>query len=93
MIGTTLTEAASNPELRLAVSQSLQRMDKVLCARITLGQERGEVDANANPAELARIASAMLYMLSIQARAGEPVKSLKTTINSAINAICGPKSE
>lgn len=92
MIGTALTEAVANPELRATVAESLRGLDKALAARIALGQRRGELDAHANPAELGQVASAMLYLLSIQARAGATRKALKLTINSALNAICARTS-
>jgi AcrR family transcriptional regulator len=92
MIGTTLTEAVANPELRSMVAESLQGLDRVLSARIALGQQRGEVPSEANPADLGQIASAMLYLLAIQARAGATRKSLKATMNAAINTICAPLS-
>ena len=92
MIGTTLTEAVANPELRGMVAESLQGLDRVLAARIALGQQRGEVHKEANPAELGQIGSAMLYLLAIQARAGGTRKSLKATMNAALNTICAPIS-
>lgn len=93
MIGTTLTEAVANPELRSTVADSLQGLDQVLAARIALGQQRGEVHRDANPAELGKIASAMLYLLAIQARAGATRKSLKVTMSAALNTICLPISK
>lgn len=88
MIGTTLTEAVANPQLRRMVAESLQRLDRILAARITLGQQRGEVRDGASPAELAQIASATLYLMSIHARAGATRKSLKATMQAALNTIC-----
>lgn len=88
MIGTALTEAVANPDLRKSVSESLRALDAALAARIALGQQHGEVAAEANPAELGQVGSAMLYLLSIQARAGATRKALKLTIDAALNAIC-----
>lgn len=88
MIGTALTEAVANGELRRTLAESLKGLDRVLSARIALGQERGEVVADANPEDLGRVASAMLYLLAIQARAGETRKSLRATMNAALNTIC-----
>lgn len=90
MIATALTEAVVNEELRTALAETLRGLDQLLAARIALGQERSEVDAHANPNELAQVGSAMLYLLAIQARAGETRKSLKATMNAALNAICSP---
>jgi AcrR family transcriptional regulator len=90
MIGTALTEAVANPELRISLAETLQGLDHVLAARIVLGQQHGEVDADANPEELAQVASAMLYLLAIQARVGASRKSLRATMNAALNSICSP---
>jgi TetR/AcrR family transcriptional regulator, copper-responsive repressor len=92
MIGTTLTEAVANPQLRSTLAQSLQGLDRILAARIALGKQRGEVREDANPVELAQIASAMLYLLAIQARAGGTRKSLNATMRAALNTICAPAS-
>jgi TetR/AcrR family transcriptional regulator, copper-responsive repressor len=88
MIGTTLTEAAANEELRLTLADSLQVLDRSLAERIALGQQRGEVDADKNPGELGQVASAMLYLLAIRARAGGSRKSLRATMSAALNSIC-----
>ena len=89
MIGTALTEAVANRQLRDKLAESLQGLERVLAARIALGQQRGEVRGDANPAELAQVAAAMLYLLAIQARSGATRKSLKTTMKAALNTICG----
>jgi AcrR family transcriptional regulator len=93
MIGTALTEAVANPELRTTLADTLQGLDRLLATRIALGQQRGEVDAGAKPVELGQVASAMLYLLAIQARAGGSRKSLKVTMNAALNSICSGTSE
>ena len=89
MIETALTEAVANRQLRDKLAESLQGLERVLAARIALGQQRGEVRGDANPAELAQVAAAMLYLLAIQARSGATRKSLKTTMKAALNTICG----
>jgi TetR/AcrR family transcriptional regulator, copper-responsive repressor len=88
MIGTALTEAVVNPELRISLAETLHGLDRLLAARIAVGQQHGEVDADANPDDLGQVASAMLYLLAIQARAGAARKSLKATMNAALNSIC-----
>jgi AcrR family transcriptional regulator len=93
MIGTALTEAVANPELRTTLADTLQGLDRLLATRIALGQQRGEVDAGAKPVELGQVASAMLYLMAIQARAGGSRKSLKVTMNAALNSICSGTSE
>jgi AcrR family transcriptional regulator len=90
MIGTALTEAVTNPEIRATLADSVRGLDKLLARRISLGQERGETKVGADPVELGRIACAMLYLLAIQARTGESRNGLRGTMEAAINAICAP---
>jgi AcrR family transcriptional regulator len=88
IIGTALTEAVANSELRTSLAEGFRGLDRLLSARIALGKERGEVDADANPEELGKVASAMLYLLAIQARTGATRKSLRATMNAALNSVC-----
>jgi TetR/AcrR family transcriptional regulator, copper-responsive repressor len=88
MIGTALTEATTNPELRATLAKTLQGLDRLLAARIALGKERGEVAAEADPEALGQVASAMFYLLAIQARAGGTRKSLRATMKVALDSIC-----
>lgn len=88
IIGTALTESVANPELRASLADGFRGLDRLLSARIALGKQRDEVDADANPEELAKVASAMLYLLAIQARTGATRKSLRATMNAAVNSIC-----
>jgi TetR/AcrR family transcriptional regulator, copper-responsive repressor len=88
LIGTALTESVENPELRASLAGSFQGLERLLCARIAVGKQRGEVDADANPEELGKVASAMLYSLAIQARTGANRRSLRATMNAALNSIC-----
>lgn len=88
IIGTALTEAVANAELRTSLAEGFRGMDRLVSARIALGKQRGEVDADANPEELGKIAVAILYLLAIQARTGATRKSLRITMNAALNSIC-----
>jgi AcrR family transcriptional regulator len=88
VIGTALTESVANSELRASLAQGFRGLDRVLSTRIALGKQRGEVAADANSEELGKVASAMLYLLAIQARTGATRKSLGATVNAALNTIC-----
>jgi AcrR family transcriptional regulator len=88
VIGTALAEAVTNPTVRASLADGLHRLDRAFAARIAVAQAKGEVDPNAKPGDLGKIASAMLYLLAIEARAGQPRKVLTATVNAAINAIC-----
>jgi AcrR family transcriptional regulator len=88
VIGTALTEAVGNPALRASLADGLQRLDRAFAARIAAAQQQGEIAPDANPADRARVASAMLYLIAIQARAGEPRRALKATVDAAVAAVC-----
>jgi AcrR family transcriptional regulator len=88
VIGTALTEAVENAELRTSLADGFRGLDRLLSARIALGKQRGEVDAHADPEELGKVASAILYLLAIQARTGANRKLLSATMNAALNSIC-----
>ncbi len=90
MIGTALTEAVTNSDLRKSLAETMRALDAALAARIALGQQQGEIAPDAQPAQLAQVASAMLYLLSIEARAGAPRKALLLTIDAALDTICAP---
>jgi AcrR family transcriptional regulator len=90
MIGTTLTEAAADPELRTALRDALRGFDKAFAARFRLARERGELAADADPDVLATLASGFLYFLAIRSRAGEPRATLAAAADAAVAAICGP---
>ena len=87
MIGTTLTEAAADPELRTALRDALRGFDKAFAARFA--RARGELAPGADPAVLAMLASAVLYFLAIRSRAGEARAALATAADAAVDAICG----
>jgi AcrR family transcriptional regulator len=90
MIGTTLTEAAADPELRAALQDALRGFDKAFAARFRLARARGELAPNADPEVLAMLASGFLYFLAIRSRAGEPRATLAAAADGAVAAICGP---
>ena len=48
-----------------------------------------EIAKSANPALLAKLASATLYTLAIRARAGQPKAELQKMIDAGVDAICG----
>ncbi len=89
MIGTALTEAAHDPEIRTALADGLNEIDAAFEARIRFAQENGELRSEANPAVLAKLASAVLYFLAVRSRAGEPREALAAMAEAGVNLICG----
>jgi AcrR family transcriptional regulator len=88
-IGTALVEAIGDPEIRAALADSIAKLDATMEKRIAFAQKRGEIAKTADPALLAKLASATLYTLAIRARAGQPKVTLQAMIDAGVDAICG----
>jgi AcrR family transcriptional regulator len=89
MIGTAVTEAVLDPQVRGALLDGFRDFDKAFEARFRYAQEQGELPSMTDPAMLAKLASAFLYFLAIRSRTGEPRKSLEAFADIAVEHICG----
>jgi AcrR family transcriptional regulator len=90
IIGTAVAQAVTDPETRAALADSLREIDGAFAARIARAQRSGELSGDADPAKLAKLASATLYSLTIHARAGAARRTLEAIANAAVDVICGP---
>jgi AcrR family transcriptional regulator len=90
LIGTALTEAVLDTEVREALAAGLHEIDDAFAARMCVAQQQGELPGDADPAILAKIASAMLHTLAIRSRAGEQRAAVQAIIEPALDLICGP---
>ncbi len=89
-IGTAATEAVGNPEVRAFLAETVRSLDDAFEARIRFARDRGELKPEADPAALARLASAVMHTLAIRSRAGEPRAALEAVAEAGVNLICGP---
>jgi len=89
IIGTAVTQAVSDPDIRAALADTLGEIDHAFAARIERAQRNREESADADPAKLAKVASATLYSLTIHARAGQGRAALQTIADAAVDVICG----
>ena len=89
LIGTAVTEALADEEVRTRLASALREFERLLEERIRQAREDGEIDASADPHALATIASAVLYTLAIRSRAGESRTVLRAIAATAIDLICG----
>jgi AcrR family transcriptional regulator len=89
MIGTAVTEAVTDPELRGALDEGLRGFDAAFERRFRVAAEQGELSGDADPAALARIASGILYFCAIRSRAGEPRQVLEATVEAGVRMLCG----
>jgi TetR/AcrR family transcriptional regulator, copper-responsive repressor len=90
IIGTAVAQAVADPDIRAGLASVLREIDGAFRARIARAQHKGELSADADPAKLAKVASATLYSLTIHARAGMGRPALDAVADAAIDVICGP---
>jgi AcrR family transcriptional regulator len=89
LIGTAVTEALGDAEIRTRLASALRELERMVEARIRKARDEGEIDAASDPQALAMIASAVLYAMAIRSRAGESRTVLRTLAKTAIDLICG----
>lgn len=89
VIGTAITEAVEDLEIRSSLAEGLRKLDADFEARFRLAHERGELQGDADPSALAVLASALLHTLAIRARAGVPRAELRRIARKGVNVICG----
>ena len=89
LTGTAVSEAAANPQVREKLLTGLSGFTRALEQRLRRARDEGEIDAQADPAALADIASAVLHSVAIRARAGDSRAALNATIKTAVGLICG----
>ncbi|MES2103909.1 MAG: TetR/AcrR family transcriptional regulator [Pseudomonadota bacterium] len=89
LIGTAATEAVADADVREILGAGLRTFDQAFEARLRLAQVQGQLPAGADPALLAKIASAILHTLALRSRAGDARASLRATAAAGVELICG----
>ncbi|WP_322011357.1 TetR/AcrR family transcriptional regulator [Paraburkholderia sp. J12] len=89
LIGTAAVEAVNDEAVRERLGAGLRSFDKAFERRLRYGVEHGELPPEADPAMLARVASALLHSTALRARAGDSRASLRATAAAGIALICG----
>lgn len=90
LIGTAATEAVADADVRERLGAGLRAFDRAFEARLKRARAQGELPADAHPAALAKVASAILHTLALRSRAGDSRASLRATAAAGIALICGP---
>lgn len=88
LLGTALTEAVGDEDVRDELADGLRAFDKAFERRIRHAIDEGEIKTKRDPETLARMASATLYYLAIRARAGEPREAMEAVADMTIDVIC-----
>ena len=89
VMGTAVTEAVEDPEIRESLAVGLRTIDADFEARFRIARARGELSDDADPAALAFLASATMQTIAIRARAGIPRAELRRLARKAVTIICG----
>jgi AcrR family transcriptional regulator len=89
LIGTAAVESVIDADVRAVLRESLRSFDQAFELRLRRAQAEGELAATADPATLARVASALLHTLALRSRAGDSRVELLATAQAGIELICG----
>jgi TetR/AcrR family transcriptional regulator, copper-responsive repressor len=89
VIGTAVTEAVEDSEIRESLAAGFQKFDADFEARFRTALEKGELKKGADPATLAVLATATMHTIAIRARAGAARAELRELARKAVKAICG----
>lgn len=88
LIGTAAVEAINDDAVRAILAKGLQVFDRSFEARFARAQRDGELNPNADPALLAKLASAILHTLAIRSRAGDKRATLRATAQAGVAMLC-----
>ncbi len=89
VIGTAITEAVEDPEIRKSIAAGLRMIDADFETRFRTARDRGELKDDTDPTALAILASATMHGIAIRARAGTPRAELREIARKAVSVICG----
>jgi TetR/AcrR family transcriptional regulator, copper-responsive repressor len=89
---TAASEAVADPEIRKMVVEAIAALDQTFASLFAKAIERGELAKGADPAALAKIATATLHTLAVRARAGIAKRELDALIDASVALTCGPES-
>lgn len=88
VIGTAVTEAMADDEIRASLSAGILAFDAGFEAHFRAAQAKGELNADADPAALAVLATATMHTIAVRVRAGVPRAELRELARKAVGAIC-----
>ncbi|MBI5716529.1 MAG: TetR/AcrR family transcriptional regulator [Burkholderiales bacterium] len=88
LVGTAATEAVQDEGIRDVLGRGLRNFDQAFEQRLKRAVAEGELPADADPAQLARLASAVLHSVALRSRAGDRRSELAATAAAGIALIC-----
>jgi AcrR family transcriptional regulator len=88
LIGTAVTEAMDDADVRERLGRGLREFDRLFEARLRRAQTLGELSGDADPVALAGIASAILHSLALRSRGGDSHAALRAVAAAGVEMIC-----
>jgi AcrR family transcriptional regulator len=89
VVGTAVTEAVEDQEIRNSLLAGFRTFDTDLEARFRKAREKGELKDDADPVALAVLATATMHTIAIRARAGASRAALRELARKAVSVMCG----
>lgn len=89
LLGTAVTEANRDPEVRAVVEATMSAFTATFAARFERADRDGELSPH-SPDALAQVATATLNTLAVRARTGASAADLDALIDATVGVICGP---
>lgn len=89
VVGTAITEALDDPEIRSIIAEGFRTLDAHFEARLRVAREAGELRDGADPEVLAVLASAAMQSIAIRARSGATRDELTALARKVVAEICG----
>lgn len=87
VIGTALTEAVGDAEIKAILHETFHGLDSLLAARLQRAVEAGELPADTDTAALGYLLSAAVHGLAMRSRAGEPREALDGWARGAVEQV------
>jgi TetR/AcrR family transcriptional regulator, copper-responsive repressor len=87
VIGTALTEAVGDDEIKAVLHETFLGLDGLLAGRIQRAIDEGELPATADAASLGYLLSAAVHGLAMRSRAGEPREALDRWAKGAVGQV------
>lgn len=89
LIGTAVTEAVDDPDIRGILAVALAEIDAAFEARIGRAIEVGNLPVSSDAAGMARVATGVMNGMAVRARAGGDLGTLRAMGASVVDLICG----
>lgn len=88
VVGTAVTEAYDDPEIRSIVAEGFLQLDASFEARLSSSRHTGELRSDKDAKGLAVLASAVMHTIALRARSGTSRDELRKLAVSAVEVIC-----